>query len=57
MDIKIQSVDQWMNPQYDDMFISRIELANHIANHIEDLDGRDCVIAPFSELARFYDEH
>ena len=55
MDIKIQSVDQWMNPQYDDMFISRIELANHIANHIEDLDGRDCVIAPFSELARFYD--
>ena len=55
MDIKIQSVDQWMNPQYDDMFISRIELANRIANHIEDLDGRDCVIAPFSELARFYD--
>ena len=24
MDIQIQSVDQWMNSQYDDMFISRI---------------------------------
>ncbi len=55
MDIQIQSVDQWMNSQYDDMFISRIELANRIANYIEELDGRDCVIAPFSELARFYD--
>jgi len=55
MDVEVQSVDKWMNPQFNDMFISRVELANHIAKHIEDLDGRDCVIAPFSELARFYD--
>ena len=54
-DIEIQSVDKWMNPQYDDMFISRIELANNIENYIEDIKGKDCVVAPFSELARFYD--
>lgn len=54
-DVTIQSVDMWMNPLYDDMFISRVELANNIANHIEALGENDCVIAPFSELARFYD--
>lgn len=54
-DIEIQSVDKWMNPQYDDMFISRIELANNIEKYIEDIEGKDCVVAPFSELARFYD--
>lgn len=54
-DIEIQSVDKWMNPQYDDMFISRIELANNIEKYIGDINGEDCVVAPFSELARFYD--
>lgn len=53
--IAIQSVDKWMDPQYDDMFISRIELADNIVNHLEEINGEDCVIAPFSELARFYD--
>lgn len=55
LDIDVQSVDKWMSPQYNDMFISRIELANHIAKYIESIDGKDSVIAPFSELARFYD--
>lgn len=54
-DIEIQSVDKWMNSQYDDMFISRVELANNIEKYIEDIEGKDCVVAPFSELARFYD--
>lgn len=54
-EVGIQSVDKWIDKDYPDLMITHQELGDHIADHIASLNGRDCVITPFSELARFYD--
>lgn len=51
----VQSVDKWIDPDYPDLMLTHTELATRIKDHIKAMNGQDCVIAPFSELARFYD--
>lgn len=51
----VQSVDKWMDQAYPDIMLTYIGLADHIKSYIRNSKGADCVIAPFSELARFYD--
>ena len=55
MDAIVQSVDKWIDPDYPDLMITYAELAERIQTHIRKMDGANCVIAPFSELARFYE--
>ena len=55
MDAIVQSVDKWIDPDYPDLMITYTELAERIQAHIRKMDGANCVIAPFSELARFYE--
>ena len=54
-EVAIQSVDKWIDKDYPDLMITYQELSEHISEYIASLDGRDSVITPFSELARFYD--
>lgn len=51
----VQSVDKWIDKDYPDLMITYQELSEHISDYIASLCGKDCVITPFSELARFYD--
>lgn len=51
----VYSVDKWIDADYPDLMITHTELAMRIKEHIKQMNGQDCVIAPFSELARFYD--
>jgi hypothetical protein len=51
----VQSVDKWIDHEYPDLMITHTELALKIKEHIEQMNGGNCVIAPFSELARFYE--
>lgn len=53
--VAVQSVDKWIDHDYPDLMITYQELSEHIADYIISLRGRDSVITPFSELARFYD--
>ena len=55
MDAIVQSVDKWIDPDYPDIMITYTELAERIQAQIKKMDGVNCVIAPFSELARFYE--
>jgi len=52
----VQSVDQWIDPDYPDLLLNHVELAEDIEHFVQQ-KGSDCVIAPFSELARFYDNN
>ena len=54
-EVAIQSVDKWIDKDYPDLMITYQELSEHISEYIASLDGRDSLITPFSELARFYD--
>lgn len=51
----VESVDRWIDSNYPDLMITYVELAERIEEHIKKKSPHDCVIAPFSELARFYD--
>lgn len=51
----VQSVDKWMDHSYPDIMLTYTQLAAHIKDYVRESKGADCVIAPFSELARFYD--
>ena len=53
--VHVESVDHWIDRNYPDLLITHVELADHIMEHIKKKSPNDCVIAPFSELARFYD--
>lgn len=53
--VVVQSVDEWMDKDCPDTMITYVDLANRIKTRIKEAKGGDCVIAPFSELARFYD--
>ena len=48
-----QSIDLWLNPEYPDVIVTHSDLATKIRDYAKDCDV-DSVIAPFSELARFY---
>lgn len=51
----VQSVDKWIDRDYPDLMITHAELARMIQEHIKQMNGGNSVIAPFSELARFYE--
>ena len=51
----VESVDKWIDNAYPDLMLTYVELGEHIYEHIRKKSPNDCVIAPFSELARFYD--
>lgn len=51
----LESVDKWLDADYPDIMITHTQLASRFKQCIKGLNGKDCVIAPFSELARFYD--
>lgn len=53
--VHVESVDRWIDFNYPDLMITHVELAERIQEHIKKKSPHDCVIAPFSELARFYD--
>lgn len=53
--VAVQSVDKWIDKEYPDLMITYQELSEDISEYIYSLNGKDSVITPFSELARFYD--
>lgn len=51
-----QSVSKWMNTDSaTDVLITYSQLAERITSYIKHLPSNDFIIAPFSEMARFYD--
>ena len=53
--VYVQSIDMWMKEGQDDKFITYSQLAGLFESYIKSLPAHDFVIAPFSEIARFYD--
>ena len=51
----VESVDSWMDKTHCDTMLTHSKLAAKIEEYIQKNPKSDCVIAPFSELARFYD--
>lgn len=51
----LESVDKWLDVDYPDIMITHTQLAENFKQYVKKQNGKDCVIAPFSELARFYD--
>lgn len=54
---KMQKIVDWMDKDHPDQMLTYTDLANKIWHYIEDNSGSDCIIVPFSELARFYDNN
>lgn len=48
-----QSIDLWLNTEFPDVIVTHSDLATKIRDYARDCSF-DSVIAPFSELARFY---
>lgn len=48
-----QSIDLWLNNEFPDAIVTHSDLATKIRDYAKDC-SLDSVIAPFSELARFY---
>jgi len=53
--VYVESVDKWIDPKYPDILLDHVELADNIERLIRQRSPHDCALAPFSELARFYD--
>ena len=51
----VQSIENWMKDGQDDKFITYSQLAVMFEAYIKNLPANDFVIAPFSEITRFYD--
>ena len=51
----VQSIEKWMRDGQDDKFITYSQLAAMFEAYIKSLPANDFVIAPFSEITRFYD--
>jgi len=54
-DIFVQSIDKWMAEGFDDQMLTYSQLAKRFEEYVKSLPANDFVIAPFSEIARFYD--
>lgn len=52
---KMQKIASWISPELPDQMLTYSELADKICQYVYDNEKNDCVIVPFSELARFYD--
>lgn len=53
--VHIQGMSEWMDASNDDQLMTYSELAKKFAAYINHLPSHDFVIAPFSEITRFYD--
>lgn len=53
--VHIQSLEGWMPDGCNDQLITYSQLAQWVENYVKHLPYNDYVIAPFSEIARFYD--
>ena len=51
----VQSIEKWMKEGQDDKLITYSQLAALFESYIKSLPANDFVIAPFSEITRFYD--
>lgn len=54
-DVYVQSIDKWLRDGQDDKLITYSQLAALFEAYIKSLPANDFVIAPFSEITRFYD--
>ena len=54
-DVYVQSIEKWMKDGQDDKLITYSQLAALFEAYIKSLPANDFVIAPFSEITRFYD--
>lgn len=50
----VESVEKWLDANYPDIIMTHVALADNIKRFIAGQSDKDIVIAPFSELARFY---
>lgn len=50
-----ESIHNWIDENYPDILITHVRLAKEIDSLIRSLKGKDKIITPFSEVARFYD--
>lgn len=50
----VENVEKWLDADYPDIMVSHVELADKINKFIINQSNNDVIIAPFSELARFY---
>ena len=48
-------ISKWMEADYPDIMLTHSKLATLVSDYIFSIVNQDLVIAPFSELARFYD--
>lgn len=55
--VELQSVDCWLDSQYPDSMITYSKLSNKIYSFVRSKEDTDIVIAPFSEIARFYNNN
>lgn len=53
----VESVESWLDVSYPDTMVTHTELCKNIKKYISTKSTIDVVIAPFSELARFYDNN
>ena len=53
--VHVESVDKWMDARYPDLMMTYQELGEAIENYVRRIESNDGLVAPFSELARFYD--
>ena len=53
---KMQKIVDWMDKVFPDQMLTYSDLANKIEQYIFDNDD-SCIIVPFSELARYYDNN
>ena len=53
--VHVESVDKWMDIRYPDLMMTYQELGEAIEDYVKRIDCSDGLVAPFSELARFYD--
>lgn len=54
-DVYVQSIEKWMKDGQNDKLITYSQLATLFEAYIKSLPANDFVIAPFSEITRFYD--
>lgn len=53
--IFVESMEKWMIAGSDDLFPTYSQLATRFEEYVKSVPANDYVIAPFSEIARFYD--
>ncbi len=54
-EVHVESVDKWMDTRYPDLMMSYQELGEAIECYVKRMESNDGLVAPFSEMARFYD--